>query len=452
MDHVTMLLDENTRATSEEAKHDKIEISVLHWIIEGDTEAIAQFFLSIASASERPPTRPRPGSERRWAWFGATRGLANAPQTFPIARGGQGGHRQTGFPIISGHLRAIPFGRFTGYEERVRWRIEANLSINPTRFVRHQTLPRDLSASEEDWPEPCLFRTRGRPRYRNEIILDGSDNVLPAGGPLRTWTGPANWSRHLARSVRSSVGAIEEILRNAADQAGASLLDEQVSYNLRYVETYWECFVDDALFTTDLLIPPIRSLGSRSSVRSFPAYLDTEQDGLSQSLRVALRAGVEAVVYAKTSKRLRFEIRQRLSELSNTHYHRHELGNLDEVLDLLNTLTETATEEANIVFGEISRFLEHDEASLSVYQLLSEIFHACANEDEFNVLLGTLARHQAITLQANDPMAAAVRRLLDRQVIERVRRRRQTFRVAPAYNSALLTLRGLGRRFPGRLP
>ena len=90
--------------------------------------------------------------------------------------------------------------------------------------------------------------------------------------------------------------------------------------------------------------------------------------------------------------------------------------------------------------------------SLSVYQLLSEIFHACANEDEFNVLLGTLARHQAITLQANDPMAAAVRRLLDRQVIERVRRRRQTFRVAPAYNSALLTLRGLGRRFPGRLP
>src|SRR5690606_28503415 len=75
------------------------------------------------------------------------------------------------------------------------------------------------------------------------------------------------------------------------------------------VETYWEFLADNPVSLVHDLAPYLNLLGAEYSDRRYPAgYRETRRDRNSPSVKVLLRPGVFLRLYAKTNRRVRFEI------------------------------------------------------------------------------------------------------------------------------------------------
>lgn len=448
------------RVTAETAKFDLIEIEIGEWIIQGIPNDIANFFKFLGPYPERleaqsnlMSSQTRPVTPDRFGWmFNRHSGENEQISKVKLRGSGRGSGSNNDRLLASGDLqvRSIP----CSVPGEVRKRLRLDLSLNPTRFVRHQMWPTRMGRPVEDWdwPDP-IIRTGNQstpPSPESEIALDGKDNVLLSARNL-SLARPEAWPYHVRRYFEAFESAINAEFARAFDEADLALFTGRrirrptTHYNLNLVESYWEFQSANPTREVRRLEPILFPLGMSTTSRDYPHGL--AQSGLdenSRSILIALPRGRSLRVYAKTNKRIRFEVIHDLSkpsvcQLLNPYECRKTTERLDEVLTWLDCLAQDAATCLNEILGYIEAHALTVEPSAPTYELIFKIAATVQNEARAETILSLLVEDGCVRMgRGGSPLLEDVRKLRRKGILE------QHFRsdvVTPYYREALTILR-----------
>jgi len=326
-----------------------------------------------------------------------------------------------------------------------------DLQLNPTRYLAYQPVS---TGPVSDWPQPVLYVNRRNPRTVEEFPLGSAeedrfrDNVLFDEETSDYFSG-RNWQHHVSRYWAAVRECLDYRMNMAARSAGIAI-HNSCSLALREVETYWEFQADNPISLVYDLIRYIRRLGANVSDRHWPAgYRTAGRDRNSPSVKALLRPGVTLNVYAKTSRRVRFEVRHDFRErdlpLRGDGQVERNSSNPHRLRHWLKYCAQDAAIELNNVFAYIERQEQAAERSPRLgerpYSLLMHISRSTTNELLAKTILELLTENGVIDLSDNSPLQRAVQYLQRKEVVERVRRHSRTVRLRPEYQTALQWIR-----------
>lgn len=330
-------------------------------------------------------------------------------------------------------------------------------NLNPTRFVRYQN-PNILRTENVNVLTPDLFSTY-QIGETEEIAFDDSDNWIPEH-PAAIWqafTGPQQWPHRLT----DYFSAVETAMRgemarrgrvSSFDNTGTlTFTPSQEPWALRRVETYWEFASDvgpelmglvDHAMRSFCALPYVRRSFERS--RLGPEHARERETPNAIVISSTIAPGTRLVVYAKTNRRIRFEVRHDREHLRHNDPVERAMRSVDGVPGMMNALQLISEEAADV----LNTFLNHLEGTLSnavipwqasatdlLFRIAQHSETAAANQVIVRSLIteGAVSRTDALT-----PSIDALRRagVLER-VANRQRRQSVTFAPTPAYRAAV---------------
>lgn len=439
------------RVAPETAKQDKIEIKLGYWFIHGLDVDLTHFLQRLGP----PPADDGGLVPQQLQHYGTIFNRPDAPEwtnTTLEIRKGRGRARPADVPLYSGVLTARRQGAAEAGIIPERRLLSLNLSINPTRYVAHQRHPgRDPFIGPEHWGAPSLVARRVAPRVPGEMCLDGKDNVL-LGPRTRAFGRPEVWHHHLRRYWDGIITELDQEFRRCAP-VGPYCRPPELSphISLRTTETYWEFRHPDPTALVADLGPVLLPLGIEASVREFPypdGWSETSFTGNSRSLTILLATGVLLRVYAKTTRRIRFEIKHDLRKHAGVIGGSHTAENHHALFDWLETIAEDAARRLNDILAYVQGQQHRPAASLRPYNLLYRVIRAVPDERTAEAVLSLLVNNPVLHIGANDPLKDAVRSLTEWEVLERIPGKANPSRyvVKPLLRSAVDELRGNMRR------
>ena len=162
----------SARVATEQARQDRIDLTIGNWIIQGHHEDFPGFFDRLGprpNVLEDNPLVHR--QDDNWGnLFNRPTGPIRQSPEMHISTGGRGRARQSGAPLFRGTLRSTRWELAYEQNDSTRYtarRLLAELSLNPTRYVVHQPLWRPRpGASPENWVLPAAHMQSRRIRTR----------------------------------------------------------------------------------------------------------------------------------------------------------------------------------------------------------------------------------------------------------------------------------------------
>lgn len=348
-------------------------------------------------------------------------------------------------PLCAGILNLEECGASAArYVTAVYW---ANL--NPTRFVRYQS-PNSLRTGWADLLTPDLFSTSDIGNS-GEFSLDGNDNWIPEH-PAAIWQSfihPDQWNDRLT----DYLSAVETAMREEMNRRGQlssiggagtlSFTPSHEAWTLRRVETYWEFANDSGPELLELIDRAMRSFCALPYVRRAfeqsdrPPERTRERNSPNEiSLSVTAAPGTRIVVYAKTNRRIRFEVRHDKQTLRPNTPMERVMRNVTGVSDMVRVLQRISEDAADV----LNTFLNHLEHTLadavtpwqaSATDFLFKVTERCDSCDAAQVIVRLLITEGAVS--KTDALSNSIDALIRARVLERAVNRQQRGRSAATY-------------------
>lgn len=333
-------------------------------------------------------------------------------------------------------------------------RIEFTLQINPSRLVHHH--PKLKLLFDPPWQHVAALSINPSPRdLGGEFALDGKDNWIPQSPQYdRAWS-----RRH--RDAKRCFQLIEEALESEIErvnETGFNLVPlRDGRHSIRTLETYWEFSHPDP---TGLVLSLKRHLKALS-LRQFKANIyrqrrredaqREESEKNSVCLLVSLGRGEVLAVYAKTNRRVRFEVRQDFTKNAAHLSGGHTATNPRQLADLLSVARSRCADHLNRIFASLRRVKTFPANSVSATGLLADFAGALHRSENFPTILSLLLANGKI---ASVPgLQRDIASLRKAGLIE-LYGPRQTghYIVTPCYSKALASLarKGAGSLFERR--
>lgn len=473
----------STRVNSSQARQDNISMDLGEWVLQSDGAKLGAFFDFLGP-------RPNPNHSRSWynillstpcsvlgeEHFGT---IFNRPegcfdqQTGMTISGGKGRVRRAGQLLAKGklhirHHRAIgPDAVFENIKRRI---LKFSLKLNPTRFVRHQSIPAANFQSNDSstLPPQTVFagQITRRDRVGNEdanatieTSLDGNDNVILGEAALH-YARPELWPQHLSNYLR----AVESTLKGEIERSAVKLdlryslafsnpalpcrtrYRFTPSYTLRKVETYFEFRSSNPTKLVRELRPALEAIGLNHRTRSFPEGLSLASmgDSNAQSVVIRLSAGVFLRVYAKTTHRIRFEIihdttKPAVTKLLQATKGGYVTDSLSEMEQWFHRLTDDAAQRINDLFSSLESQMNTPTDSADEYEFLGAIFSVVRNASRARTISTLLVENGCFRIGHNGTdLLPEIRQLRRIGFLERVNCSDQ---VTARYRKALDELR-----------
>lgn len=401
----------NDSFTTETAKQDKIDIDWSGLRLHGNDADGTALLNALTSyrGDEATSARFPDVADQRGAFFNARQGgLTNARVSFR-QRDTRYGTR-SGVPIIGGEISVRRYNSES--HSNSAFAIRGSLSLNPTRFFRHNVDGRSqaLQFSDEMLLTKRLPHGNGR-----EYILDENDNCILETTKLRH-ARPSAYADYRNTYVRGALSFVRERVQRA-NMLPNSWLSGEEEFNLRRVENYWEraCMSAQEYIRglTDRFLS--HRTGFRVNLHNRPSSIS--RIGNALSLSIPLRHGVDLIVYAKTNLRVRFEVRHQLHIRSGPIGTSHTTRSIDQLLEWLELCASDAAEVLNNNINVLRLpshappfELEH------VYSLLHALFDAPGSHDDAIRLLTTLIALESVAGPGSD--REIVDHLYSRGVVE----------------------------------
>lgn len=422
------------------AKQDRITFRWETWLASG-TRADLEVFEELLGAP--------PGTEtlEEFLNYGEIFNRPQQPQIglkrYTVTAGGRGRSRRVSRPLFTGQIESFTPLQYRHSRNSLR-RLTATIGLNPTRFVVHQDMR--LSDEVRRWPEVRLWSRSAITRHINgEFALDGRDNVL-LGRRREHFASSQNWPHHLERYLSAVSSQIQATVDTAARHAGVVIENPQAS-SLRSVETYWEFLTNDALALVSRLEPVLSQIGAESRRREFPLHESVSgseriRDRNSVSIRSYLTNDVSLRVYAKTPRRIRFEI----SHERDAARHR-SIGSPIELIGRLQHVARDAARRVNSVLRITENRLGRAPFGGSVFGLIQRVCSAAPTAMVAEQLLALLAEQGSLHIGEDDPLREIAISLTKLQVLERRPNSRAptSFDVTRQFRDSLERLRLLRR-------
>jgi hypothetical protein len=185
------------------------------------------------------------------------------------------------------------------------FRAKLTLSLNLQRFIRHQP---QGDAPLKPWRYRLQRHRKARIFHGNEQSLDGEDNWLPNSSEWIKFGAREHFAEYLALITKE----MDADLGRACEYAKAKLRRPAPSCALSVVETMWEFPSDDPIGQTLEIGAKLMHLTQGQAVtKAYPYEVkETGRIHNAPSFSIPLAQGVKLRLYAKTNKRIRFEIVQ----------------------------------------------------------------------------------------------------------------------------------------------
>jgi hypothetical protein len=396
---------------AEDGRQDKIELTCEPFlIIDGDNEDVGQIkeSLGVLRDDERSAYNSEEayleGGSRGWI-FNRPSTLGNQPLKIRRAETKLAGSSRLLPPLFGGECR---FRSWLPQQTSLGLRIE----LNPTRFARHQHAEGlgDRRSARE--PRSALiFRQRPiKSAVAGEYPLDApdSDNWIPTSPRFEKLKTNRGWNGLLKNYVRGVFRCIRaEIERAASVNFNAVSKPTDRSYRLRRVETYWEFSSPDPIKAVIDIYPLLKSFTEREvQRRHYPLVRrgeDLKQHHNSPVISVLVQGGVELVIYAKTNKRIRFEVRHNLDvkKTLNSAHPVVAVSSRGELFPLFDEVRTDAAKVLNNVFRHMHSKGSYPSESLSTGRFLLDFVRALDGLKGADALLSMLIHNDKIIMDEN---------------------------------------------------
>lgn len=339
-------------------------------------------------------------------------------------------------------------------------------NLNPLRYARHQPLP-----VGDDWGKSKWFKNPVPTNTAGEFSFTNDDNWLPSTPEWDDFTSSANWQRHLRRYVSRVTKLVrsefQQAISKAENQDFSSPFEfgdlvEVPDYKIRELETAWEFEDSDPCERIRSLKQQLIDLGRGELTASvYRGQLNLmrhkgaeTKEFNSVGLRVKLRSDMELRVYAKTNKRVRFEIiqnepsRAKLLKAAKIASADDEKA-YSEIPVLLKQARHAAAAMLNkTVLPSIASKPDFRVRQRSVVGFLSDCAKACEDARSVRDVLSLLVSNDG--LQVGVPgkpipkaLSSLINKLKSKPKLIVWSSERSAYRVAPRYRWALEQLRNL---------
>lgn len=446
-DLIDRLISGLTIAESD-AKQDRIQLKLKRWTFQGTMLEFTRFSERLSRTFDVDGVHRRifnvqQGEERRAIW--------------PIT-GGTGSRRYItppGVPLFSGRLRG--YQQPSGEDRPIKtWHLIAELSLNPTRAVLHESELLLLATLEREMklaiPAP-LFAGKTPALGRTLPFISG-DNFARGSRLHRLAFRQPNWGVNVERYWKGVVDLLDTTLHTAADQAGGAVYEIDEKLTLQAMETYWEFSDADPIATVAALERPFRSLGSKSSVEwyTFPdaarATLRSRgviiaDDDNAPVIKIQVAKDTQIKAYAKTAGSIRFEVTHTQGAADIGAY---TAADTDGLFRWIDRTAAGATRRLNALLDPLGHTLS--EASGRQYQpqrLLNDLYEAYKDWPSALRTFGMLINAGKIEARKSSPLGEEMALLVRKKIVQSVSAKHadvRIFHVTKRYKAALVSLQG----------
>lgn len=423
------------------AKQDRISIWIGDWIYEGDDTELLSFARAV--------------SEREWPSLDGSqtdimpftrfqRGRYSQEVKFTSRR--RGGGEVVGAPLVAGSIE-FKSEQVRNFGSSV-YRCRAMVTLNPTRALVHQPVNHSIiRAFRRRNPDLAEFRapvitTQDRaPLVRNERPINPTDDNVIIDRHWLLMSEPNYWREFKDAYIGLVALTLHDLVHGTFRDGGfVGGLTPRPQFNLKEVETYWEFRCDDPIRMVNELETVFRGIGSDYSRREYDnVAFSQEIGGNIPTLSVHIVQGAHAVLYPKTTHRIRLELRHDLTRFTpreDALRGGHVFERIEEALRYIDYLADNAAQHANHLLDVLTDGLPPAPEPRTAYQLVAEVLECCDNKTEARMLLSILINQGSYRVQPRDPLRQAVRQLLNRDVLMRTRPNGRTYALRGHYRAA----------------
>ena len=252
-------------------------------------------------------------------------------------------------------------------------RLSMQVSLNLTRFIQAQKLRKPSRPENPALDGDMVLAIHPRQSwYRSEIVLLPASNVI-IGSPHK-----------FGYALRNSTANLFQTYIDEVHTRVFSLLGEQMSENsvnltevpyrsLQTMEIYWEFSDNDPIRLVENLTQPLHRLSHHISVtQEIIENYREETTCESRCVTINLTAEIRLRVYAKTSRRVRFEVD--FSRAAVRKVCRGQTGQTNQQMaEKVQRLINRAVSELNWVLSELRREVPIGVPQHTMVGLIAEI-------------------------------------------------------------------------------
>ncbi|HEY9038602.1 MAG TPA: hypothetical protein VIN05_06635 [Roseovarius sp.] len=432
-------LTPETVVTPDDAFIDRIDLSIGNWALLGDSDAIC----SALEHLRRETLTVTPYGEVLQIFQGDLIEHIHDVRHLRFTANPNADRLNRAHTLVSGSVGLAGWGnrqnqRLDNEKARIVFRAQLNL----TRFIQAQHLKR---ATRLDTPKLAsdyvLAITPESRWYRDEAPLLPATNVII--GPDLKYAYALKSSRQA--QFRRYLKLIHSMLHQSL---GVAFEDEDAeacqlpNLTLHQIEFYWEFDHDNPIDYVVSIVPRLRQ--QAADVRedqylvSLPEYSISCQ---SPCIKLALTRTIELKVYAKTNRRVRFEITFK-DRAIGTYGGGQTATTAKRLVSKIAPLAEEAARRCNEVLQSITA-APPPPSTISAFQLMHAIYQKARSPYVAETVIAGLLAFERITPYGNDPLKETIHALRDAGILRTSRPRSRVYVVTNEYSAALQRLREL---------
>jgi len=315
------------------------------------------------------------------------------------------------------------------------------LNLNLTRFVRYQkirALALKGSKALYQW-EPILFADQKASAEPEEFQLGENDNWITPSSHRRV-TRPAWSSPILRKYVFGTFRSIFHEFERTAGVLETELEFDQLPINLKKAECYWEFSDPTPVTTINRLLQPLGTITEDATERVFNYNSSRKRQDQTISYGYKLARGVWLHIYAKTNRRVRFEVRYDFSESAKMLEGKHTCVGVEGYFSFLEKLRADAADRLSKFLDMIRLESEPPQYSLPVTEFLLKFVEAVKRPNMVRLLLQQFINEKGVRVVDNSPLKKYLHKLNYAGVVFC---RSNVYRLQPQYRNAAKILETL---------
>jgi hypothetical protein len=343
--------------------------------------------------------------------------------------------------LISGSVQQATW-RYSATSRQVgeTARIVFATQLNLTRFIQAQALKKTKRISQPKLASGYVLGIEPDEKwYVNEFPLVPATNLIIGDFTKYAFALKQPRSVQLHRYLRIVRGLLSRVMSDAFSGEIATF-KRFPNYSLKEIEFYWEFDQTNPIDYVVSLRPNVIAASEHFSERSFSVEdIEFRLNGQSPCLKVHLTRNILIKVYAKTNRRVRFEVTLKSDAINKVTGSRTS-STLDQLILKVPFLAEEAATRLNSLLQSIAG-TPTPKSSFTAMQLLHEIAAACDTPFVSETVVSALVTFGRITPHNNDPLLQTIHRLRDRGVLRNLRQRSKVYVVTDEFSEPLERLR-----------
>ncbi|MCD1628186.1 hypothetical protein K7H22_19550 [Seohaeicola saemankumensis] len=312
--------------------------------------------------------------------------------------------------------------------------------LNLTRFVQAQQLKRITHLARPALATDYVLAIRPEDEwYADELPLRPATNIII--GPNKKYAFALRHPRtQQARTYFTlALGTLSRALEISFAGTGASY-EYLPHLNLREIEFYWEFDSDNPVEWVLSMTEVVAQHGVRYGEVMYETQRSSiETQNQSPCLRIGLTRDIDIKIYAKTTRRVRFEVTLSGAAIYN-HGGRRTHTTVEGVVGLIPALANEAASRIRPLLQSIAAD-PPPPGSFTALNLMHLITRASSDPHAAEAIIASLVTFGRVSPYRNDPILNAVHMLRDQGVLRNLGARSRIYIVTDAYRDALANLR-----------